>query len=559
MTGEGRSEADEKKIIRVRIDGKRLLLLLAVIIIILGGAALRVHSLAASPYPYILDGLGEANYARHIAMTGSLAPDPEAGYASTHTVFTPAYDALIALTSLFQGEQPLFLIQKLIAPFGAMLLLGAYAMARKFSGSSRVGLFALMALSAYGPFLIVTQATWKECIGLSMLPFIYLSFAMRRDRRMRALSTFLLLFIPFVHHAIALIAILTIAFVSSSTFLLARKGKRLAINNIIDVLVAIIAADELILYYSIVKLDRLEYLTPENGLYLFIGLAILMAVGIYYISDKGLSAIGRRALFLVTSLGMILLVAMNLVAPIGTIESSALFAVSLPLIVCVVLVLMGIMGISIWAATVSESKTFFFAVLASPFVLVIYGLLRAEDILSLDIITRSIDLLDLGVMIGLGTFLVYFLRNRSKARTYAIASAVCVLLLLSLPFAIDSEHYAGTRNDINSFEIEAINWTVSMNPGANIQTDTQYSYVVRYLFNDLNDQTLVHRLIGKLDMTNGAVMIASERWVTIGVKDLPYGWIKIDPGAFTEKLQESNLLYIGGPSDMQIIVFSSAQ
>jgi hypothetical protein len=545
---------EEVESIRIRLDGKSLLLILAIVLILMGGAALRVHSLSYTPYPYILDGLGEAQYAEHIADTGSLSPEQGTAYSETHTVNTPAYDALIASFSLIQGEQPLFLLQKLIAPFSVLMLIGAYTLTRRLSGSYRVSVLTMMAMSAYGPFLMITQATWKECIGISLMPLIFMTFMMRKDRSMRAISILLILLIPFIHHFIAILTILTITFASTASFLIARKEKKLRVGNVVDALVSIIAIDEMAMYYSLVQFDRLEYLTPQNGLYLFIGLAAMTALGVHYIAGKGLSEGGKRAMIIAASGGLVALLAVNLIAPLGTIEFSAIWALSLPMLACLALVLIGILGISLWASTASEYKAIFFAILASPFIFVIYGLMRGGDVVSLDMITRTVDLLDLGVMIGLATFLVYFLRNRSKVQTVMTAAAVCALLLVTMPIAMDSETYAATRNDIYSYEMDGINWTTSAAQNDDIQTDVLFKYT-SYLFNKINDPTLVRRIVGDFDFSSGKWMIASEKWITDGVKDLPYGWVRIDPAVFHAKIDGCNSLYIGGPAGEQIVVF----
>jgi hypothetical protein len=540
------------KSIRIRLGGKSLLLILAIVLILMGGAALRVHSLAYTPYPYLLDGLGEAQYAEHIADTGSLSPEQESAYSKTHSVNTPAYDALIASFSLIQGEQPLFLLQKLIAPFSVLMLIGVYTLARRLSGSYRVSILTMMAMSAYGPFLMITQATWKECIGISLMPLIFLTFMMRDDRNMRAISIMLILFIPFIHHFIAMLTVLTITFASTASFLMAWKEKRLRTGNVLDVMVAIIAIDEMAMFYSLVRFDRLEYMTPQNGLYLFIGLAALMALGVYYVAGKSLSEGGRKAMIIAASGGLVALLTANLIAPIG--ESGTVFTVSLPMLACLALMLIGILGISLWASTASQYKAIFFAILASPFIFVMYGLMRGRDVVSGDMIARTVDLLDLGAMIGLATFLVFFLRNRSGARTLAAVSAACALLLVTIPIAMDSENYAATRNDIYSYEIDGINWTASLAQKGYIQTDVLFTYT-SYLFNKLDDPTLVRRIAGDFDFSSDKWMIASEKWITDGVKDSPYGWVRIDSAVFHSKIDGCNSLYIGGPTGSKIVVF----
>jgi len=552
---EQRRKDKESKVVTVRVDGKRLLAVIAVLAIVLGGTAIRMHTLADTSYPYILDGLTEARYAESIVDTGALAPEEGSSYDSSHTASTPAFDVFIALSSLFQGEDPLFLLQQLIAPFAALTLIGVYVLAKRLTGNVRAAFFALMATAAYGPFVMVTQASWKEAIGISLLPFIFLTFFLRKDPRMRGISTLLLLMIPFVHHLVALIAVLTVAIFSSANFLLTRRNGGKDSSAILDVFVSIIVINVMAIYYCFMQFDRLDYLTPDKGLDLFLGLASLISIGVYYIADKGMSALGRRVFVVATGAGLLSILAMNFISPIGTIESNALWALSLPMIAGIVVALLGICGISLWAATIGESKLLYFSIMCSPFIVVIYGLLRAEDLMSLDIITRTIDLFDIGLMMGLGAFVVFLLKGKSFFRTGLVTSVVCVFLLLTLPFAIDSERYAGTRNDIYAYEVDAINWTMDMTQGVSIDTDEHFAYV-DVLYDKSMRQTLVRRLAGTVDLQSGTTMVASERWVTVGVKDLPYGWVMLNRSVYESALNDSNVLYIGGPRGIQVAVFT---
>jgi hypothetical protein len=553
---EQRLIAKERRVVTIRVDGKRLLIVVAIVALVLGGVAVRAHTLADSSYPYILDGLVEARYAENIANTGALAPEAGSSYDQSHTASTPAFDIFIALSSLFQGEDPLYLLQKLIAPFAMLTLLGVYVLSRRLTGNVRVASMALMATAAYGPFMIVTQAAWKEAIGISLLPFILLTFFMRKDPKMRGVSTLLLLMIPFVHHLVALIAVLTVAIFSSSNFMLSRKNGKKDSGALLDVFVTIIVINVMVIYYCFMQFDRLDYLTPDKGLYLFLGLAILVSMGVYYIADKGMSALGRKIMVAATGAGLLSILAMNFLSPIGTIESNALWAVTLPMIAGIAIALLGICGISLWAATIGESKLFYFSMICSPFIVVIYALLRAEDLLSLDIITRTIDFFDIGLMMGLGTFVVFLLKGKSFLRTAVVTSAVCALLLLTIPFAIDSEKYAGTRNGIYAYEVDALNWTVEMTQGNNIDTDEHFAYA-DVLYDEEMQQTLVNRFVGTIDFQSDATMISSERWVTVGVKNQIYGWITLNRSVYDSVLDDSNVLYVGGPRGIQVSVFTA--
>ena len=549
--------SSDGKILRIKVNGGNLLLLIAVAVVILGGVALRMNTLSDSQYPYILDGLLEASYGGNIAETGILTPGAGTSFNNSKTASTPAFDIFIATASLFQGESPLFLIQKLIAPFAVLMLIGVYVLAKKLTTNVRASLIALIATSAYGPFAIVTQASWKECIGISLLPFVLMSFIMRREPKMRAISTLLLLMIPFVHHLIALMAILAIASFSSANLMIARKAGRVDSVARMDVLVSAMAIISMTIYYIFMKFNRLEYLSPDNGLYLFLALAVLITIGLYLLAERGVSKFGRKAMVATIVGGLILLLSVNFVSPVGTIESDALWAISLPMLAGIAIAVFGILGISLWAATVGESKLFYFSMISAPFIIITYALLRADDLLSLDMITRTIDLFDIGLMIGVGTFVIFILKNKSFIRTTATLSILCVALLLTVPFALDSESYAGTRNDICAYEIDAINWTAGMTPNNRIDTDEHFAYV-DVIYNREMGQNLVKQFKGVIDFQTDSTMIASERWVTIGVKDLPYGWVKLNSSSFESKLSSFNVLYRGGPPGTQIVVLTTA-
>ncbi|MEM3037817.1 MAG: hypothetical protein QXE45_00270 [Thermoplasmata archaeon] len=542
--------------VNIEFGAKAIFVSIAVVALCLGGMALRLIPLVQSPYPYILDGLGEARFAEDISKSGQLYPDMNASYAETHTISTPLFDTFLAMSSLVVSENPLYLIQKLIPVFSGLLLLGAFILSCRFTGSNRVGILALMALASYGPFVIITQASWKECIGLSLFPIVLISFHYRADSRMRILSSILILAMPFIHHFMALIVLLTISFAASTDFMIAVRKKNLTSINIIDLIIAIIAIDEALVYYSLVHFDRLEYLTPETGLYLFLGLAIVIAIGVYYISSRRITQTGSKIFLSIVSLLVALLFVMNIVSPIGTIEASAISMISISMAVCVVLMIIGIWGISIFSKTMEKSKTLFYAYISAPATLIIYAFLRAEDLISLDIITRTVDLVDIGIFIGVGIALVLIVKDSKRIRAPLIAIIASLALVSTIPIALDSERHLGTRNTVFAFEIDAIRWAVDNRGSFEIQTDVHF-YYVRNLVDNIDDSTLVRRFVGTAGFEADKLMIASERWVSVGVKDLPYGWLKINSSVFNDRISECNLLYAAGPCCTGILLFVS--
>ena len=539
---------------RVKVR-KDLLVILAIAFICLSATMVRLLPLAESENPYHLDGMVEARYSDRIVQTGGLDPEPGTHYASTHTVHTPAYNALAAMVSLLTGETPYDILQLMLVPVTLLILLGTFVLARRMSDSTRVGTIAMTALAFYGPFVLVTQGTLKEVIGLSLLPLLFISFFLRTDPRMRVLSSSLLLVMPFIHHLVAIIAVITVGLVSVAEFLQARKGGTIRPLNVLDLLITVIAADELALYYILVRFDRLEYLTPENGLYLFLVIVFLLFLLLFYLGSRSASMSWVKATWAVVSCVMIAIAVIGIISPFYTDEQPNYVLLSAPFLATIVISSMGLLGIVIWASGRGAAKTLYLGMTLAPLSLILYAFLRAADLLSLNILARGVVFVDFALMIGLATFIVLELRSRRARETMAICSILLIILSATIPMAMDSERYNGVRNDVNSFEIDGIDWAVGN--FFDIQTDRHYSAVARNLYDIAEDSSLVRRLEGDLPIEADATMVASERWVEIGTNDLPFGWIEIENQSLETIIQDSNLLYIGGPAEAKILVFQS--
>jgi len=552
ISNAGSEEAD--RTIRIVIS-KELILALAVIAICVAGAVIRLHPLADSDLPYHLDGVLESRYAEQITDTGGLEPEEGTSYAKTHTIYTPGYDALLALFASVSGEQPIEFVQLLVAPIAFCTILGCYVLGASLARNQKVGLIAGMAMAIYGPFLFMTQAPWKEILGIALLPIVFVTFYFRYDLRMRIFSSVLLVSMPLIHHLVAIIAILTIAIVSVASYAQARRNYTLSYLNVTDVLVTLICVNEILFYYSVIEFDRLQYLTPENGLYLFLVLVILISIGVYYIGERCITAKWRGFMILVAVGMAVLLLAVSLFAPIFTEESPNINLLSAPLVAVMVLVIMGIVGITMWASSNDPSKVTYFAILAAPFSLLAYAFLRAADLISHHILNRTLEFIDLGLMIGLGTFLVYELKGGERKHSVMILSLICILLLITVPIAVDPEEYLGVRNNLNEFELEGIEWAIDLDDESEIQTDRHFASVARDYFDAPEDPSIIRRIYGDLDFEKDTIMVASERWVTVGTNDYPFGWIQIEEDEFGELMENSSILYRGGPTGYELIVF----
>lgn len=512
----------------------------------------RLVPLAASPYPYNIDGLGEAMLANGMYHTGSAAVPQDSGIQGSYIVHIPLFDMLIAAISSFVGIEPLFLIQYATAAIGAMSCVLASIVVHRITENVRISLVAGMFLALLGTYVFCTTSAWKETLGLTMLVIMAGLFLERKDIRFRALLTTVLVAIIFIHHHSAILTILVFTFAISWQCYLSMRAKRWTWENSADTLTAASLWILAISYYSVIDLPYFAFLRPDTDLYLFIAVAVVMVLFMFTVMS-GKWTISRRPLLKVLipviAAGLILL---NYFRPIfpgipGTGSSILLFAVPYLLLVP-----------AIWYGSESlmtRGKTYtplLLALILAPLSMMMFGFLRGLDPTSYTVIYRTFDFLDLGLAALFGAGLIVILL---KARKYApiILAASLILIASTTPLAFQTENLFGVQNQTYEYEYNVYDLIHTDSELRNLDSDQRISASANSLFNFSVNADLAFLVEEGQSMSTDHWLIVETNWMTSGAQEFPLKSVILNESTFGEFLNSNNVIIISGPSDDQMI------
>jgi hypothetical protein len=174
-------------------------------------------------------------------------------------------------------------------------------------------------------------------------------------------------------------------------------------------------------------------------------------------------------------------------------------------------------------------------------------------------IYRSFDFADPALGLGIGIAFFAILRA-PKLKNYAkpLLAAFIALLLVSLPFGINTTGLLGLRHDTQAFEVDALEWLVSLENGTTlvVQNDERMSYIGTALFGIGKNNKLPYILDRNASLSPGTHYVYEEIWSTQGVNDFPRGLIKPSTTFMSMLFDAENVTYIGGGFGNRLFIFS---
>lgn len=529
---------------------KGLLLPLAIIFIL--AFVIRIYPAIFSPYPYNIDGLGEAMRSGDILQTGALSVPPDAGYWNSYIVDMPFFDVLVAAISSLVGISPLLLAQSIVAVIGALSCVAAALVVHMVTKSRRASILAGMFLALLGTYVFCTGSGWKESLGLSMMVIIAGLILMRKDIRFRALLTVALFMMVFVHHHSAVLTFLLFTFAAAGDGYLALKDRRWSWGNGADVATALALWVLTVVYYSGIDLPYYSFLRPETDLYLLIALIAAMILILSISLSRRRVSQSRNLLKIgIPALAVFLLV-LNHFRPIftgipGTETSLLVFVVSYA-----VLVIPMWFGSSSLLIPGQKSTTLMFAAIFAPLTMILFGFLRGLDPTSHMIIYRTFDFLDLGMAALFGTGVVIMIRNFKQ-----VAPVLVTLLLLILastaPLAFQTQGLFGVENQTYAYEVDAYGIMDSISSSHNISSDQRMSNSIGWLYNFSGGSDLAYRIDAGMSISGFHWLVAENSWTTTGAQEFPLANRVLDGSVFGQFFDEQNVILIAGPTDTQLI------
>lgn len=210
---------------------------------------------------------------------------------------------------------------------------------------------------------------------------------------------------------------------------------------------------------------------------------------------------------------------------------------------------------------ITESKSRYRAVplcLLLPFLTFVgFAILSGMHFNEQQIVYRSFDFADLTLALGIGVVVGGF-RAGSRGRLH-VTLAIIVALLVSMPFAYATNELTGVRHDTQRYEVDAFAWLSSSAGSSSIvQSDERLSYIGNALDDFNKTPWLPARLMSQERFGTGGYFVMEDEWMSTGVSIFPNGHHILDASWVSEVLAHSDSLYVGGPSDNRITIFTAS-
>ena len=531
-------------------------MILPLFIIFLLALSIRLYPLAYSPYPYNIDGLGEAMLSDGIYRTGSLTTPPDVGYSDSYIVKMPLMDVLVATISSFVGTEPLLLIQSLIAVIGAISCVVAAIVMHMMTGSRRISVMSGMFLALLGTYAFCTTSAWKETLGLTMMVIIVGLYLRRSDIRFRLLLTAALVMMVFIHHHSAVLTFLIFTFAVAGEGYRAVESRQWRWSNSVEVITAVSLWVIALAFYSTIDLPYYHFLRPDTDLYLFIAVACAMAL-LMFASMAGRWS-GAKHHYLKFFIPVIAagLITLNYFRPLfpgipGT-ESSVLVFV-LPYLLLIIPMWFGSEKVPVLK---QGSTSLLLATIFAPLSMILFALLRALDPTSHLVIYRTFDFLDFGLAALFGAGLIVIVRKMLRWAPVVIAYFL-LLLVITTPIAFQTEGLFGVQNYTYEYEVNSYNLIHSISTTDKIDSDQRISTSIGWLYNFSCDSNLAYKIEAGRIIPRNHWLLVETIWTLSGAQEFPFKSRILTESAFNEFLDEQNVLLVSGPIGNQLIAAKS--
>lgn len=512
----------------------------------------RALPMAISPLPYNNDGLTECRIASDILSSGSLDYPAGSYYSESHSVITPVFNVILAFAASATGFTPFPIAQLLTAFISILVITGAFILCRQMTGSTTGALLGSILLSLLGTFVFLTGSVWKESIGMALFTLLMIAYAKRGEGRYLAMEVSILILLPFVHHFVAIVAYLTLTFLTVWSVVSALQAGGLRRRHWVDVCVLGTLSAFAYSYYVTASLDRLSYISSSRSIAaLVLAYILLQLVMIAVLSMRKHSKLSFAAVPAVVVFSVFIWDYFNPVFPYVPGSSTSIFA-----LVISISVLVGISWFGLEKAVESGSqwRAIPLALFMPLFVVLLFVCIVGFNSTTHQVLYRSFDFADVGMAVGVSAAIAG-VKDRRRI-VGAVAATVVVVALISFPFSYATQDTIGLRHDTQSYEVDAVDWIADNgNSKWILQSDERISYIALALHDYDKQPYLPDRIVRQSLLGTEVFYVLEEEWMTEGVNDYPRGHPILNETYVQTTLSGSNTLYVGGPLGNEIIVF----
>lgn len=527
--------------------------LVVLLVIAVLALSTRLLPLSLSQYPFNNDALADCAIAADILRVGRIDIAPDRFYYNTHSTITVAYDILLAFASAFIGSIPLRVAQPVIAAVTVLSVCGTYVIARKITDSRSCALTASVVMGLFGTLLFLTGSAWKMSLGFAFLVLLTYAYMLRKDVRMLLLEVLTLAMLVLVHHVVAFLALLFITYLTMWSVFVGIRTRAFGRQRVLDVLLVTVVSMGAAYYYWAASLDRLSFVSLDSGAAIMLGAVLVTGIALLLVLGKRTHV---RATFApVAALLVLALFVYDHFFSLFPYEQGA------PIYILALGASYSILVFVAWLGFESaiESKSIYRAVpigMILPVVtLVLFSALRGMDESSHQIIYRTFDFAGLGMAVGVAVGVRHLAR---KPRRMGMAVA-CILaaLIVSFPYGYMSGSLVGVRHDTQDYEVDAFGWLDEHLPETwYVRSDERLSHIGMATHNFTKMPYLPQMLDRDVVYpTDNTTLMMEDEWISVGVNDFPRGLQMYTEEHISVVLASSNVVYIGGPSSNNVIVF----
>ena len=518
--------------------------MLAFSAIVIAAFLTRLWPLAFSSYPFNNDGLTECGLAAQILGSGHLSVFANGQLMTTHSTAIPAMNVVIAYASSALGINPYEFGQVLTAVVAMVTISGIFLLGRSFSGNVRGGIASALAGLLMGTFVFTTGSVWKEAFGFAFISLLLIAFVRRNEPRFRMLCLTILILLPLVHHLVAVIALLMVAYPVGWGWIFALLNRSARHRHFDDILMVVLPTIWLFVYYSGVSLGRFEDVLSTKTLPLiFVVFAALTAIQIAVFSIKNHS---RFTFAPIPGIVVVVLLVLDYYGFLFPYEPAA------PLVYFLFVAAFGALVSIAWYGTEfafevrQRYRAVQFGLLLAPATVIGFSVVAGITLASQRVIYRSFDFADIFIFTGIGLAISSAFTLRKRAYP-VLAAIVIVFVVISFPFGYYSDQTLGVRHDTQSYEVDALMWFSSSQPNPHLVSDERMAYVSVAVADIPANSRLVDVLAGNVTLAPRSFVAFDGSYLTSGVSDYPRGYPIIPFSNSTRLIDASDVQYIGGP------------
>ncbi len=483
----------------------------------------RIYPVFVSSMPYNYDALLEARAGQFIANHGNLSYPPGVAYNNHHTPVTPFLNALLGAIAQMTGVNVMTFLPYLFPFLSSIGVIGWYLLAKRMTGKDEIAMFTGILFALSGTYVLHTALIWKQALGLAIMPFALYTYKKRN-----AVSLFLLILLPLIHHYVALITYIIISYeIFLDLYLKHHKHLLLSSEDKMWLIAVPSLWAYMATYYIARHFDRLSEMSPSGNLWLFISLFVLiyiLSIRAFKLHFRGFR-IKYYLLVAIAPIGIYVLYFFVSIFPHTPKFNFYTFIFTFGYLLLLPLVAM---GYALLLFTDYTDKKLYLSTLTAPMHMILFFFLRGLDLVSYVSISRTFDFTDFSWFTGTSAAAYTF--KKKKIVVYAL---IFVVISTTTPLTYYSMQAFGVNSYVYDDEYHAGLWIKTYLDNVTIDSDERIGHIIYNSFDIRSGYALPYELVHGLTVKS-RYWIVSDIWNQCA-QLRPMAPVKINVRALLEK------------------------